>query len=491
MYNQINTDELKNAGQYVLSDVVLVSYVSADGNSNQPKRISIRSLVTEINVYESLTNKTLSGNIVLTDAQNVANHLPLTGYERIEFRFFTPGTSRSFDFTSQTGHPMFIYKISNRQGISARSQIYVLHFASREMITNEKAKVRRSLTNTIDNMVTNILRTELNSTKTIICEETKGIRKFAFTNNRPFEVFDMLGKIAESKRLNNNGLLFYETALGFNFKSYENLLSVASVSARPVVAKFAQKPANIRDSRGNRDIIKEMQSVFSFSINEQFNTLKNLRNGVYNAQVTSHDLFNKTFKTTNFDYATEYEKSFHTEHDGKGARTDNKGIVPLMNVGNGKTFTSDPETVTYFETTTSNIYPNIERPDFTTLHTKRLSQRLAFESMNISLQVPGFTGLSVGDLIAFELPAYEPAGVDNPLDIDPYMSGRYLIKSIRHKISTTNDKHSMALECIKDSVRVAYPEDNIDVFTTRENKDVMNVTSQNLDETTLDDLDDL
>ena len=62
MYNEINTNQLKKAGQYVLSDVVLTSFQSSEGR-NEPKKISIRSLVTEINIYESLNNKVLSGNI--------------------------------------------------------------------------------------------------------------------------------------------------------------------------------------------------------------------------------------------------------------------------------------------------------------------------------------------------------------------------------------------------------------------------------------------
>ena len=111
MYSEINTEQLKLPGQYSLSDVVLVSYQSSGGSTN-PKRISIRSLITEINIYESLDNKCLSGNIVVTDAQNVPNHLPLTGLERVEFKLFTPGTSRAFDFTHESGHPMYVYKIS-------------------------------------------------------------------------------------------------------------------------------------------------------------------------------------------------------------------------------------------------------------------------------------------------------------------------------------------------------------------------------------------
>ena len=49
MYNQINADTLTKAGQFALSDIQLISYISSDGGSN-PKKISIRSQVIEINM---------------------------------------------------------------------------------------------------------------------------------------------------------------------------------------------------------------------------------------------------------------------------------------------------------------------------------------------------------------------------------------------------------------------------------------------------------
>ena len=308
MYSEINTEQLKLPGQYSLSDVVLVSY-QASGGSTNPKRISIRSLVTEINIYESLDNKCLSGNIVVTDAQNIPNHLPLTGLERVEFKLFTPGTSRAFDFTPESGHPMHVYQISDRQGLNPRTQLYVLHFCSKEMITNEQVRVNRPFTNSIDGMVLSVVRDDLKSKKPLIVEETKGVRKYASTRIRPFEFIDELSKEAESLRYDNAGMSFFESAIGFQFKSYESMLAVSGVSARPVVAKFLSVPANIRDERGNKNIIRDMQICESFTINSQFDTLKNLRNGVYNSRVVSHDLFNKTFTETDFDYITEFEKN--------------------------------------------------------------------------------------------------------------------------------------------------------------------------------------
>ena len=111
MYDQINADTLTKAGQFVLSDVQLISYQSFEGGS-EPKKVSVRSQIMEINIYEDIFTKGLSGNVVIVDNQNVPNHLPLTGFERIEFKLNTPGISKGFDFTSVTGHPMYIYKIS-------------------------------------------------------------------------------------------------------------------------------------------------------------------------------------------------------------------------------------------------------------------------------------------------------------------------------------------------------------------------------------------
>ena len=488
MYSEINTDELKSAGQYSLSDVTLVSYQSAAGSSNS-KKISIRSLVAEINIYESLDSKCLSGNIVVTDAQNIPNHLPLTGLERVEFKLFTPGTSRAFDFTPETGHPMYVYKISNRVGLNPRTQGYILHFCSREMITNEQVRIQRPFTNSIDGMVLNIVRDELKSKKPLIVEETSGIRKYTTPRIRPFEFIDELAKESESLKYNNAGMRFFESSIGFSFKSYESMLAVSGVSARPVVAKFLSVPANVRDEQGNKNVIRSMQIVESFNINSQFDTLKNLRNGVYNSRVVSHDLYNKTFTETDFDYLTQFEKNFHTEHDGQGNKIDDKVILPAANYDEGKTLSDSPEGTLYFVSTTENVHTGFEQAPQEKILGKRLSQRFAFETMTLSLNCHGFTGLSVGELISFEMPAFEPSGVDNPLDIDPYMSGRYLVKSIRHQVNTGADKHRMVVDCIKDSVMRPYPIETTDTFTNKENSEnKINVLQDQLDEQVLKDL---
>ena len=481
MYSQIDTSKLTRAGRFLLDDIVLVSYQSADGSNKNAKSISIKTQVLEIDIYESLDGTGLSGSVVVADGQSVISHLPLTGYERIEFKLYTPGTSRGYDFTSVTGHPMFIYKISNRTPLTPRSQIYVLHFCSREVIDNEMIRVNKTYEGPIDTMVVDMMRSDLDSKKNLIVEETKGLHKFVMPRMKPLKAIAKLSSMSEPLKYNSSGMLFYEDSTGFRFRSLENMLAIGGV-ARPVTAKFQMKPRNVKQGTGETDVIKEMQTVDGYTIKDQFDTLKNLSNGVYASKTVTHDSYNKTFSEIDFDYNVYFPTIFHTEHDGAGGKIDSKSQLPLFNFKEDKMISDKPEGRLNFLSTTEKIQNDYEGPDGERIYPASNAQKLSFKSQVISLDCKGFTGISVGDICSFEVPSYEPVKKDNPLDFDPYMSGRYLIKSIHHKIDTAKDNHKMNLECVKDAVRVAYPEENIDIHTTRENLDSITYLQYQLDE---------
>ena len=323
------------------------------------------------------------------------------------------------------------------------------------------------------------------STKNLIVEETRGLHKFVMPRLKPFKAISKLTTNAEPLKYDSSGMLFYEDSTGFRFRSLENMLAISGV-ARPVVAKFQQKPRNVKGGTGVTDIISEMQTVDGYSIVNQFDTLKNLSNGVYASKVITHDIFNKTFSEIDFDYNLYFPKIFHTEHDGSCGKVDNKGQLPLFNYKDGKMISDKPEGSLNFVSTTEKLQNDYEGPEGERTLPRNDAQKFSFKSQSISLDCKGFTGLSVGDLVSFEVPSYEPPGMDNPLDIDPYMSGRYLVYKIHHRISSNADVHTMNLECVKDAVRVAYPEENIDTFSSRENNDSLTYLQYELDEALVD-----
>jgi len=452
-------------GAFELSDVILISYQSFDG-AGTPKRLSIRSLVQELSIYESIDGKFLSGDMTLLDGTNAIQTLPITGFERVEFFFRTPGTDKGFDFSVKTGHPMFVYSLKNRSGVNPRSQIYTLKFVSMEAIRNHQTRITQAFTGQIDQMVTDICYNYLKTKKDLVVEDTKSNHKFVMPRVKPTKAIEQLRKNARSLNFENSGFMFFENGDGFNFKSYEGLFCTKDGSPRPVKAHYSPKIKNIGE-----DPVYALQSVENFKILQQFDTLNNTANGVYASRLITHDLYNKTFEELDFDYNKEYGKQNHLEQDDNGDKRSDNGILPFFNYDNGDTFGNKNEGSIYYQSETKKIHNTHELPESKDILQKRISQHIATNSLIIEITAPGTTELRVGDIVNFTLPKYAPNSKEDPKDNDKYLSGRYLISAARHHVSTLNKRHTLALELIKDSFNVSLPMEDNELFTNNELQD--------------------
>ena len=463
-------------GAFELSDVILISYQSFDG-AGTPKRLSIRSLVQEISIYESLDGKFLSGDMTLLDGTNAIQTLPITGFERVEFFFRTPGTDKGFDFSVKTGHPMFVYSLKNRAGVNPRSQIYTLKFVSMEAIRDHQTRISQAFTGQIDQMVTDICFNYLKTKKDLVVEDTKSNHKFVMPRLKPSNAIEQIRKNARSLHFENSGFLFFENGDGFNFKSYEGLFCKKDGSPRPVKAHYSPKVKNIGE-----DPVYALQSVEDFTILQQFDTLNNTANGVYASRLITHDLYNKTFEEIDFDYNKEYLKQNHLEQDDNGDKRSDNGILPFFNYDNGDTFGNKNEGNIYYQSETKKIHNTHELPESKDILQKRISQHIAANSLVIEITAPGTTELRVGDIVNFTLPKYAPHSKDDHKDNDKYLSGRYLISAARHHVSTLNKRHTLVLELIKDSFNLSLPMEDNELFTNNELQDGSPYKASDLDD---------
>lgn len=467
MYKSIDPNILERAGSFKISQLYLISYASADG-SGALSRMNIRELVREINIYEHLENTTLSGNIVITDATNVLQNFPVTGYERLEFKLETPGLKTGYDFSVESGYPMFVYAIDKRQQVNPRTQSYIIRFCSMENIKNQQRRVSKSLSGSIDQMMINIMRNDLKSKKNIIIEETRNLHKYVFPRLKPFDAIKLIAKDAKSKSFENGGFHFYEDAVGFHFKSYESMFCIENGKPRAAKAYYTPKVKNIRNG-GNRNILSDYQSVDDYKIISQCNTLKNLQLGTYASRMVSHDSFNKTFDEYDFNYLTDYPNHKHLEMDANGGVRDDNGILPLFNFEEGNTFGNFAEGTLHFGSNTRKIHNDFEFVSPQDIIQQRISQKSAISSLVIEITIPGWTGINVGQIVEFHLPKYAISSKSDVKDTDPYISGRYLVSGLRHQISADSKMHRMVLELIKDSYNRAYTEEDQDLFTNNQN----------------------
>jgi len=466
-------------GAYTLSDVFLISYTT--GNTGTLKRLNIKNLITEFNIYENLNGNFLSGDIILTDATNVIEEFPLTGFERIEFVFNSP-SANGYDFSVKSGHPMFIYNLKNRQALNLNTQIYQLKFISLEGIRNHQTRISQAFSGTIDQMVSDICFNYLNTKKDVLIEETKGSHKYVMPRINPSVALSTLKNSARSKHFENSGFVFYETANGFNFKSYEGLFCKKDGSPRPVKIHYNTKPKNLQVTGDPGKVESDLQGVESWKILNQYDTLKNTAYGVYASRLLTHDSFNKLFEEHDFNYHSEYIKQNHLEQDAKGDKRDDNGILPLFNYDNGDTFSTKSEGALFLQSQTRKIHDDFELPENKDILQKRISQQMAINSLVLQITVPGITEVRVGDIVSFKLNDYKKTSTDDMEAKDKYISGRYLVSSARHHVSSVNKRHTMIMELVKDSFNEGYSEEDTDYFTNNENEDGLLYSTSHLDE---------
>jgi hypothetical protein len=476
-------DSLKFAGDYNLDVCTIISYRKSPDQANELVRFNILPQVMSLSLVEDVTLQCITGEINVADAQDLRTVLPLTGLERLELKFYTPGTSNDnrVDALEETNEPFYIYKIEKIRpsGGTGRQQVYRLHFTSREAYRNSITRVSKAFAGPVENGVAEILLDKkfLDSRKPFYVEETKTNAKYVIPNVKPFKAIQMLASQAISKNYKNANFLFYETIRGYNFRSIESLLALGGHTARPVVEKYHLQPANTRVG-GNKDITRDMRNVSVYSFEDPVNVIESLNNGLYASKMISHDAFNKTITETDFDYHGSFVDFFHTEH-ADGGKSGIKFIHPYANFDNTeKNLSEQPNAKLLTISDTDKIHNAYEKPPVKDIIQNALSQREQMANFNLVMTVPGNTKVHAGDLISFALPFQKPVAPDESQELNPYYSGRYLVLQVKHIVNNIAKKHEMIMRCVKDAVSNPLPaeSDNITVkLQDHNNRQVVNV----------------
>jgi len=223
-----NPNLLEQAGDYNLEVVKIISYRRNDDEGTQYE-MDIKPIVQGIELKEDIFSNVITGQVMVYDAQDVRTILPITGLEKLELKFSTPGMP-GINATREDGFPFQIYKIENVKADkdNPRAQLYNIYFCSAEMYYNSFNRVSQAYSGPIEHAVDDILRKKeyLNSTKFLTYEPTKTNTKLVIPNTKPLNAISFLASQSISQRYKNAGYLFYETANGFNFRSVESLLAV-------------------------------------------------------------------------------------------------------------------------------------------------------------------------------------------------------------------------------------------------------------------------
>jgi len=466
---EVHADDIQYAGDYRLDGIILHNHQN-EGIDPSDSGIDIQPLVVEMNIYESIYKNSISGTLVVTDSINLIGKLPIQGTERLSFKLATPAAheeGHAIDCSIISGHPMHVYKLTNKQQISEGTTTYILHFASREFLRNLRTRVSEAFTGTLDQMVYKILTDEnyLDSRRTLFYQRTANQDKITMPGLKPFSAISMLSNKAIADQTNSKsvGYYFYQTTKGLYFRSFESMCVNSNGVPREVKQEFNYMVANVDEKvLGPRHIKdKPVPKIISdYTTVEQYNFLNNFHDvamsqaaGTYAHRVITHNIFNKSYKVSDYHYHDNYKDTQHT--DGN-----NPPIVKSPVDYDQKGVSDYPESrVTVMATTqfshdegTGSFGIDVEQDGIT--EAARISQKNAVSAgTRLKLTVKGMSYLQPGDVIQFNILSVEnKTSSDGALD--PHYAGRYIISAIRHRV--TDREYIQVLECVKDSLYKGY-----------------------------------
>ena len=419
---------LSQSTQFKIKDLTLITKL---GNVN------IAGVYQEINIYDSMFMPCIRGEILIQDAIGLSSKLLLDGSEYLSMEILKGEESGPTTFKKT----FRIYRQSNRENINQNSEIYILHFASEEMIFSEQKKVNQSFNGTYTDIVNVILKKYLGVTSKKLgsIENSKGLHTVIVPNLSPFDTMDWLSKRAvDSDSLPN--FLFFENKYGYNFVSLTELIK------REPIMNINFEPKNLSVSGG-----QEFYGAREAKIINSTNYIESIKNGVYSGKFIGIDLLTRKVNINQIDFNQTYNKTkvhlnkypnFTTaaNRDGKDAAHMFDSKVSLYAFATTRKDTSwvkqnDAQTGTNIDDTHAYVFqraPILANLLQTTIH----------------LNIPGNFGITSGAIINLKMPI-KSGKTEVGEGLDQTLTGKYIVTATRHVIK--GDMHETVIEVATDS----------------------------------------
>ena len=438
----VDKNVYQNAGDYTLDGVLIV------GSSGE--KINVISQVRELNIYQSIDSPFMSGNIMIADAQGVAEILPFLGQERLLFLLQTPSHEGTVDFNEYNA---IIYNVETRFHTSDRKQTLVLNWTSLEHYKNIRTKISAAFDGTISDIVEEILIDDnyLSTNKPINIDLTKNIRKYVIPNLNPFQTIELLRKEAVSAEEQAPHFLFYENPNGFHFRSLDSL-----IGSQGDLSVDHKRTYHFEPPQENEPPVETATTILHWEVEDNTNNFLSTKLGMFGSTLYYHDIFNKNIQKFEFDYTKDSFaiRNSTNQEDKKSGTVVSQGIIDKK-----KTITQFPDSKIFVHPTASdNLYSYGTDNNAEEWLQESISRELEREYFTLKIETYGNTDIMAGDMINIVIPSNKPLSVSSGKDaIDPILSGRYLVSSLHHKVTPTEQVHTMVMTIMKDSVSIATP----------------------------------
>jgi hypothetical protein len=358
-------------------------------------------------IIEDLFRPTMIADIHVVDGINLLKTFPIVGKEYIDISFQTPGESESFNCR------MYVYAVTDVKIESEnQKQRYTLKCCSQEFLLNLATTVEKGYLTTIDQMILDILKTNLKTSKPLNIYPTQGVQQIVMPRFTPFSGIDMLRCRASSLNRLSSSFVFFENKRGFNFLTIEDLFQ-STTTPRQYYRKTALQVVLASEYA--------QWQIDDYNVNQQFNIMDAISTGAYQGLLESYEWSTKTLNPTT------YLGSSFSEFENLGTSGgDSTRSVPNADL---QLYSQDVGDRRY------NISDATKPPTFIQ---QFLPNKFGFLAPNLTsaydLYINGDSAVCCGDIIGINL--VQVSGLTNKpaTTADQLTNGNYLITKMKHII---------------------------------------------------------
>lgn len=420
--------EITQSTQFVITDL---SIITKKGS------INIKGVYEEINLFDSLLNPCMSGNIIIRDAVGMSNEFLFDGTEILRMKI---GKNDDKLFTEKSFR---VYKQTDRKSLNQNSEVYTLHFVSEEFLLSMQQKVSRYFETTYAEAAVKILTEYLKvpvSSMRGTFDNSKGVKDIVVPNLNPFSALNWMSQRALGED-NVPGFIFFENILGYNFANITTLLKSQEITK----INFGVKNLDIT----RNSLVDEFLGARSFEVIQQYDTIKNISSGVHSGKFIGFDPKTRTMLERPFTFNDHYSLYKSSNPSPTIGSINNKLGSSLTQFNSKQVF----HTFNYFSRDSKFIKendPESVSKEFDTENYVFQREAIFTNLMNqrVKLVVPGNFGISSGFNVYLNIPKYgfKSREEDNR---DKTVYGKYLIVGTRHIIGY--EKHETIFEAVTDS----------------------------------------
>jgi len=417
--------------------------------------------VAEINIYEGIFDKYLTGSIRIEDAANIITDAPIMGGEVFYLKLRTPTLD---DTPANVIEKEFrVFSILDRDLNEDRSQGYTLEFMSIEGMADQNQILQQRYKGNTEDIIREIYDKNIKISRKpmsggtaptgLWIGDTPHSSNVSFISNKwtPMQTLDYMSKYIRGNKHDGADFVFYESNKDFYFTSLQQLISTGkdAMLDEYVYAQPSQElPRRSVGSFTSGWTPAGWVTITEMKIPRTIDIIDGQDSGFYAQSVRAYDLFSKERMETRIDAREDFDKFVHTEdgipipHGAEGSPHAMTAIKVLNSANNITQSYNIPGAKGGNSDNMNVIASSVLRDNYFS----------SFKDYTFEIDVPGRTDIEVGKMIYVAYPAPRSKTEDLDFDqiFDKQLSGKYLITHIRHKID--NAGYVMMMEIQKNGL---------------------------------------